>query len=226
MAIIFPILPFVLLFAVVLTIIIKRSDKRQAEDIESFWQRENRAKLTRAVDLTTLPYLNVPIDKFSFGTLEDPNVKEIEESILAISKKPLLNLTGKTNTELRETYGSPNLEAMQAIGDDFDKLTVSLCNYAQALYDSGHINEAIPVLEYGMYIKSDISTTYTLLADCFYSRQQKRRIETLREEVAKTELFMRSAIIKHIDTLLSQIDGDMIQPIESIETTSLSDKDQ
>lgn len=205
MTTIFPILPFFVIFCILLMFIIRRSNSKQQTEIEDFLKRERESKLVRPVDLSTLPYLNVPIDRFCFGTLKSDEVKKIEDEILAISKKPLLNLSGKTNTELRETYGSPNLEAMQAIGDDFDRITVLICDYAKELMDAGEFSLAITVLEWGIYIKSDVSRNYTYLCDCFKELGQERRIETLREMVEGSEFVMKPVALKHIDEVLTSL---------------------
>ena len=197
-----------MIFIAILTFFIKRSDRIQEEGIEDFWTRERDAKLTRAVDISTLPYLNVPIEKFSFGTVESSDAKKLEEEITSISKKPLINLAGKTNTELMETYGSPNLDAMKEIGEDFDRLTIALAAYGEVLFDSGHITEAITVLEYGVFIKSDVSKTYTVLCDCFDYLNQKRRIENLRSLVAPMNMIMTPVILAHIDGILEKYSGE------------------
>lgn len=184
-----------------MAILIRKSNSKQETEIEEFLRRERESKLVRAVDLSTLPYLNVPIDRFCFGTLTDSETKAIEDEITEISKKPLLNLSGKTNTELRETYGSPNLEAMQAIGDDFDRITVLICDYAKKLMDAGEWSLAITVLEWGVFIKSDVSRNYTYLCDCFKELGQTRRIETLREQVELSDFVMKPVVLKHIEVV-------------------------
>lgn len=180
--------------------------------MEDFWEREKRARLSLPVDLGTIAYLNIPIDRFPFGALADERVRDMERQITEISKKPLLNLTGKTNTELREIYGSPNLEAMQEIGDDFDTLTVLLNSYAQALADADLIDEAITVLEYAVSIKTDVSSSYTLLGDCYYKKEQPRRIEFLKEQIYPLHLLRESIIIDHLNRLTASLDDAAISP--------------
>lgn len=216
--IIFPVLTFVLIVIAFLFFFIKYSNAKIEQKEEQFWQREKEAKLTPPVDLDSLAYINIPIDKFYFGSIDSPEVEAMEEEITEISKKPLLNLTGKTNTELSETYGAQNLETMKEIGDDFDKLTMVLVKYATALYEAGLITEAISVLEYGVLVKSDVSTTYTLLADCYARLGQKRRIQTLKEQVMPLGLLMGPVIIKHLDELMEHDDN-----VENVEDVSSSE---
>lgn len=216
---IFPILTGVIIFIFVLTFFIRRSNRIQDEDYETFWEREKRARLVPPKDLGTIAYLNVPIEKFSFGSLADSSVQDMEREIEAISKKPLLNLTGKTNTELRETYGAPNLEAMKEIGDDFDRLTVLLTDYAQALFDAELIDEAIPVLEYSIFIKTDVSKSYTLLGDCYFKKGQARRIETLKEQVVPLNLLRGKIITDYLDGLIQKMQEQSETTGETLQQT-------
>lgn len=202
---IFPFLTVIVILIFILYFIIRKSNKAQEDVTREFWEREKQAKLTRPVDLGTIAYLNVPLEKFSFGTLVDPQVQKTEQEITAISKKPLLNLTGKTNTELREIYGSPNLAAMQEIGEDFDNLTLLLVSYAGYLFDEKLYDETIPVLEYGVLIKSDVSKNYTLLGDCYFQKKQPRRIEILKDQVKTLGLLREKNILDYLEGLISQM---------------------
>lgn len=213
-----PLFPFIAAGVAILFLFMRRSRRRAEDQYEEFWERERNAKTTRPVDLTTLPYLNVPIDRFQFGTLSSPEVQGIENEIREISQKPLLNLTGKTNTELRETYGSPNFEAMKEIGEDFDRLASAIIAYANAMIQAGETTLAITVLEYGVFIKSDLSKNYTLLADCFKKMGQKRRISTLRDQVLTMNLATEPLILKHLDSLLESFPEENQETLENFNT--------
>lgn len=199
----FPILTIVIISVIILAIIYKKNDAKQKEDIDNFWQRERLAKTVPPKDLDSISYLSVPIDNFSFGSIDDEDVRLLENELSSLSQKRLLNLTGKTNTELRELYGSPNLEAMQKIGDDFDRFSIVLADYATKLVESELYEEAIRVLEYALLIKTDISKCYTMLGDCYIALGQPRRVETLKEQVLSLGLWMESSIISYLDNLLA-----------------------
>lgn len=198
----FPILSVVIIGVIILAIIYRKNDRKQKQDMDNFWEREQLAKIVPPKDLDSIEYLKIPIEKFSFGTVGDDETKAIENKITEYSKKRLLNLTGKTNTELRELYGAPNLEIMQEIGDDFDGFSIALNEYAKKLKENECYKEAIPVLEYGLIIKTDISENYIMLADCYKAVGQDRRIETLKEQVMTLGLLMEPSIIAHIDSFL------------------------
>lgn len=200
----FPILACVLTFVIILAVVYKRLDQKQKKTMDDFWERERNASVTPATNLEEIEYLEVPIHKFAFGTLEDEQTKELENRLTELSKKRLLNLTGKTNTEIKETYGSPNFGALQEIGENFDAFSIALCEYGSHLVAHEKFEEAIGVFEYGLLIKTDISKNYTLLGDCYKALGQMRRIETLREQVEPLGLLMGPTIMTYLDDLLGR----------------------
>ena len=150
----------------ILTVRYRYLSKKQKEKEESFYELEKRADQTPPKDLSTLPYIKVPINEFPIGFSEDPEVCLIEEELTSLSGKPLLNLSRKSNTTLKLEYGARNLKKMQVIADDYDRLVVLLCDYAKILMENGMIEEALRVLSFGEEIGSDVSQNAVLLKEC------------------------------------------------------------
>ena len=198
----FPILGIVLVGMIALALRYRYLNKKIDNDKEAFFERERRANSTPKKDISNLTYIKVPLEKFPLGQIEDEDIKSIEDKLIAISKKDILNLVGKTNTDLKEEYGVPNFEKMQEVGENFNDLTVTLVEYGNELMLRNMLDEAISVLEYGIAIKTDISKNYTLLGDCYKQKNQLRRIKVLREQAEHYDGIMRESIIRHLDELL------------------------
>lgn len=195
---------FIILFALRLRYLTKKREEREKE----FWDREKQADLTPDVDLSGLDYIHVPLDIFPFGFSDDPETEMMEDQITGLSKKPLLNLNGKTNTDLKLEYGAGNLERMQHIGDDFSQLTILISDYAKALIDDKMYDDARRILEYGSSINSDISSNYMLLGDCYMHLGQAEKIEPLKEKVRSLHLLLESKIIGYLDSLTDRDEDD------------------
>lgn len=198
----FPVLGIVLVGMIALALRYRYLNKKIDNDKEAFFERERRANSTPKKDISNLTYINVPLEKFPLGQIEDEDIKSIEDKLIAISKKDILNLVGKTNTDLKEEYGVPNFEKMQEVGENFNDLTVTLVEYGNELMLRNMTDEAISVLEYGIAIKTDISKNYTLLGDCYKQKNQPRKIKVLREQAEHYDGIMRESIIRHLDELL------------------------
>ena len=198
----FPILGIVLVGMIALALRYRYLNKKMDNDNEAFYERERKANATPKKDISNLTYIKVPLEKFPIGQIEDEEIKIIEDKLVALSEKDILNLVGKTNTDLKEEYGVPNFDKMQEVGENFNELTVTLVEYSNELMLRNMLDEAISVLEYGIAIKTDISKNYTLLGDCYKQKNQPRKIKVLREQAERYDGIMRESIIRHLDELL------------------------
>ena len=198
----FPILGIVLVGMIALALRYRYLNKKMDNDNEAFYERERKANATPKKDISNLTYIKVPLEKFPIGQIEDDEIKVIEDKLVALSEKDILNLVGKTNTDLKEEYGVPNFDKMQEVGENFNELTVTLVEYGNELILRNMLDEAISVLEYGIAIKTDVSKNYTLLGDCYKQKNQPRKIKVLREQAVRYDGIMRESIIRHLDELL------------------------
>lgn len=198
----FPILGIVLVGMIALALRYRYLNKKMDNDNESFYERERKANATPKKDISNITYIKVPLEKFPIGQIEDEEIKVIEDKLVALSEKDILNLVGKTNTDLKEEYGVPNFDKMQEVGENFNELTVTLVEYGNELMLRNMLDEAISVLEYGIAIKTDVSKNYTLLGDCYKQKNQPRKIKVLREQAERYDGIMRESIIRHLDELL------------------------
>ena len=180
----------------------KSAKEKMDNDNEAFYERERKANATPKKDISNLTYIKVPLEKFPIGQIEDDEIKVIEDKLVALSEKDILNLVGKTNTDLKEEYGVPNFDKMQEVGENFNELTVTLVEYGNELILRNMLDEAISILEYGIAIKTDVSKNYTLLGDCYKQKNQPRKIKVLREQAEHYDGIMRESIIRHLDELL------------------------
>ena len=114
----YPTVIVALIFAVVLVVRLKSLSRKQKGDMQSFWDREREAAVAPSADLSNLPYITIPLDKFPLGICESDEAAMIEDELRALATHRLLNLTGKTNTDLRLAYGAANIKTMQQISDD------------------------------------------------------------------------------------------------------------
>ncbi len=194
----FPFLTIFLIFIVWLAIKIKQSKAKHTKDMDDFWMAEMQANATPAKDIKGLSYITIPIEKFPLDFSTDEETMDIENRLKELSTHPLLNLTGKTNTEIKAAYGVPNFETMCQIGEDYDEATLLLDKYAAKLEEAGRINDAMAVLEFAVGTKTDIKTSYTRLGKCYKSLDKEEKLAYLIKQVEESNLLLKSAIIKEL----------------------------
>ena len=203
----FPFLTIFIIFVVFLSIRYSTVKRKTAEKYENFWANEERANHIPAKDLSTIEYLHIPVETFPFDKWDDDEIQMIEQQIKEYSEKRVLNLSGKTNTELKLEYGTANLEAMTEIGDNYNTLIVLLVDYAKALMERSDYEDAAKILEFSASTKSDISTNYMLLGDCYAALNQKKKIPVLKDQVESLHLMLEHKIIAYLDELLNTDDS-------------------
>ncbi len=195
----FPILPFFLIFLIWLTFRIKSLDAKQEQQQADFWAKERAANTTPAKDISNLRYITIPLEKFPLNFSDDEKVLEIEKQLIELSTHKLLNLTGKSNADLKLEYGVPNFETMSKIGEDFDQLCILLNSYALVLKAAERFDDEENVLEFAIGIGTDISESYTLLAECYKNKHKQEKLDFLRDKVLNGNLLLKESILKKID---------------------------
>ena len=200
----FPILTIILVLLILLAFRYRNLSKKTDDSREAFWQRESEANMTvrRDIDMDALPYIKVPLSKFPSDLTDDDKYMEIIGKIRALSDTRMLNLNGKTNTDIKLEYGRNHLEEMQKVGENFSELTVLIANLGEYLFSIHRYDDAVTVLEFGISIGTDISKNFTVLGDCYANTGKLNKVPDLIEKVQGSKMVMESAILKHLNTLL------------------------
>ncbi|MBR6537462.1 MAG: hypothetical protein IKT67_09705 [Lachnospiraceae bacterium] len=127
---------------------------------------------------------------------------EVESEICKLSNSKILNLTGVSNTELRLTYGTANLDPLMSYDHNFTQLIRSLQKWGSLLASAGHPEDAVTVLSYAVSIGSDIAGTYAVLARLYKSRGELGKIEELKTRAEELTTLMKPSILRDLEQLL------------------------
>lgn len=188
----------------ILTFLRKRHTKRQNDITDKFWEKERKANQTRRQDISDLPYITIPFEKFPIGILENDTIKECENTLKTLSEKRILNLGTQTNTDLKLAYGSANLNTLTEYEQNFTTLCQTLVTYASALISEEQTVCAQTVLEYGISIGSDVSQNFLLLADIYKSQGAVGKIEELIATAEQLDSLMKHSILEKLNQKLKE----------------------
>ena len=155
----FPFLGLFIIFLSVAAYYRKRATAQQKKVTEDFWSREDQANQIRRKDISNLPYITIPLEKFPIGISDDEELTDYENDL-------------------------KNLVA-----------------YADCLIKNGFEAEAVPVLEFGISIDSDIRANYTLLAGLYREQGNASKIQELINKASSLDSMMRSAILEQLHTI-------------------------
>ncbi len=145
----------------------------------AFWEREAEANSTRKKSLDDLHYITIPENSLPFFYNFDKKLDEIQEHVKELATKPIVNLTGISNTDLKLTYGAANLESLSSYDENFTDLARTLYAWAERFHELGLNDDAITVLEFGVDCKTDIYNHYMLLGKLYVESGQKHKIPDL-----------------------------------------------
>ena len=194
----FPFLGLFIIFLSVAAFYRKRGTAQQKEAAENFWNREDKANQVRRKDISNLPYINIPLEKFPIGISDDEELIDYENDLKALATKKILNLSHQSNTDLKLAYGSANLPSLSEYDQNYTARLRSIVAYACCLVKNGFEAEAVPVLEFGIAIDSDIRANYTLLADIYKKQGDTSKINELITRASSLDSMMKSSILEQL----------------------------
>ena len=197
----FPFLGLFIIFLSVAAYYRKRATAQQKKVTEDFWSRENQANQIRRKDISNLPYITIPLEKFPIGISDDEELTDYENDLKTLASRKILNLSHQSNTDLKLAYGPANLPALSEYDQNYTTLLRNLVAYADCLIKNGFEAEAVPVLEFGISIDSDIRANYTLLAELYREQGNASKIQELINKASSLDSMMRSAILEQLHTI-------------------------
>ena len=197
----FPFLGLFIIFLSVAAYYRKRATAQQKKVTEDFWNREDQANQIRRKDISNLPYITIPLEKFPIGISDDEELTDYENDLKTLASRKILNLSHQSNTDLKLAYGPANLPALSEYDQNYTTLLRNLVAYADCLIKNGFKAETVPVLEFGISIDSDIRANYTLLAELYKEQGNASKIQELIDKAASLDSMMGSAVLEELHTL-------------------------
>lgn len=190
------------LFLVWLNLKRAQTEKKEREAQEAFWRREEEANATRRKDISMLPYIRIPLEQLPLGIRpEDEELCRYEAQIKELAQMKILNLSGKTNTDLKADYGAANLTILSDCDQRFTDLIRLMQQWGQRLYDLFLTGEAALVLSQSVAWGSDIKNSYLLLCRIYKEKQDTDAIARLIGQAENLDSPRKDAILESLKEL-------------------------
>jgi len=176
---------------------LKHQNKQETAATSSFWEREAAANNTRKKSLDDLEYITIPFDFLPMHLLpDDEDVSECCRLLTELGKQKIVNFTGLSNTDLKLRYGAPNLTVLTEYDQNYTILARTLQKWASLLYAKGYTEETKTILEFAVSTKTDVSTTYAMLAEIYTKTGQAAKIEGLLQIAEGLHSAMKPTIVR------------------------------
>ncbi len=192
-----PFLTIFIVFIIVLTYHIKKNDSAQAKVEEDFWAKEHKSNAVRKQDISKLDYITIPLEK-----IPQPLQTSCEEAFFALAEKPMLNLTGISNTDLKLQYGTANLAILSEYDNNFSDMVALLPDYVAELLETGQETVAKDLLEFAIAHNADSRKIYSLLAGIYQAQGDTDKLQSLLEASEKLPEYTKLAVQKDLNALL------------------------
>jgi len=182
------IIPVVVLVLIVMLIvrIVDRRNKSH-DNIGNMLAEDEKANMVRmkkiGEDHFYRPDISqLPIKEYSETEIaaDDPIYIWQKKVLSAADKKMMHFEQDYTNIDLKNMFGAAALEFIARYEENFTNFTHALRHWAQALINESHLDEAKKVLEFAVEAGSEISQTYTMLADIYAAHGSTMSIKALK----------------------------------------------
>lgn len=178
----------------------RKSDSAKA----SFWAREARANTVRRKDISNLNYINIP-DSVIPSDISDDEINEYRTTLLNLQARKILNLSGLTNTDLKEKYGVANLSALSEYDENYITLVNIIARCGARLIEIGNCSLAAVILEYGISIGTDVSRNYYMLAELYRKDNNITGINSLIESADKLDSITKAPILSKLNEIKAAV---------------------
>lgn len=183
--------------AMTIAIARKRQEKIRKDTEDSFWERERQSNCVRRKPLDSLDLIQVPLDRLPMKTMaQEPRVAEYQELIRHLATQPIVNFTGYTNTDLKLEYGTANITLLSEYDQNYTLLVRTLQQWADALMEEGHVNDACVIMEFALSTGTDVSSTYYQLAELYAARGQLSQVQELIHRAEELHSSQKKTIVR------------------------------
>ncbi len=199
----FPILATVLVFCLVLSIFIKKSDKEQEHALDEFWEKEKKANFTRKKSLDNLSYISIP-ESITSIAMTSAEGKDALLTLQQLSTQKIVNFTGITNTDLKLTYGTANINLLSEYDQNYTLMVRTLQKLAVELKKEERLTDMETVLTFSINQNSDIKGSYELLASYYKTEGRTEDIEALLAGAQKLPGLSAPSIVRYLESILKE----------------------
>ena len=181
----------------------RKINKYEQKVSDEFWAREEQANRTRKKDISHLPLLHIDESEIPLTSVTTEEIEHNLKQIRQIIKKPMLDLSEYSNTDLKLAYGVANFNTLSEYDETYNLFLVSLTNLARS-YRREKLWEAAEktyrlALSYGSKKLCD----YTELASVLLELDAPEQVSELIQQVEQSDYPRRESLAQALRETLS-----------------------
>lgn len=197
-------LPYFIIFLLVLQLCLRRNSKNTPEADKAFWERERKSNSVRRQDIEHLDYIVIP-DTLPAIDSSNPDIKKQQKRLNELRDKKILNLTGYSNTDLKMKYGAANFSQLSEYDENYTILVRTLAELGRLFLKEGFVTEAVEILEYGIQCRTDITANYTMLAQYYHDNGMCHKIDELIADAGELNTLSKNVILEKLEAIQKEL---------------------
>lgn len=178
---------------------IHKSKAEEQKKNDEFWEKERAANDVRRMPVDNLPYINITDDIIPVVNTDNENILSLINQLTAMKELKILNLSGKTNTDLKLEYGPANLPFLTECDNNFINFCRVTNSLGKELVANGYTNAAIGIYEFAIFNGSDVSSSYYELANLYLQTGRKEDIKKLINKAEELDSLLKQSIINKLN---------------------------
>ena len=179
-----------------------KTNKSMEQIRNDFWTKERKANLTTRKTISDIDYIKIPINDLPIvAQTNDSELAYIQSKIIKLSKEPIANFTGYSNTDLKLKYGVGNINHIIECDTNFTAFATLMYEWGLYYYNQKQYQKAQQILEIAINQKSDVSKSFTLLAEIYIDSGQSDKIDTLIQIAQTLDTMVKNKIIESLKEL-------------------------
>lgn len=151
------------------------------------------------------------LDNINYSSLDLSTSERIERSVNSIKDMNHLQFVYNDHTldnlAIKEQYGPVTLQRYIELEHVYNTYTQKLNDLTKLLYDNNLLNEATIIAVELFNLKSSISSSYIILSDIYFAKNDYIKLNKLKNDVETADFFnisefSRKKVLNHLDELL------------------------
>ncbi|MCR5526567.1 MAG: hypothetical protein K6F39_04205 [Lachnospiraceae bacterium] len=175
----------ILLFGFIINRAIRRTNKHENDIMQEFLDREEEANNTPLKSTDDLQPITIGDSLPINIPLKDPSGASLQKTLNSLKSREIINLTYLSNTEVKLTYGTANMERLGNADANYIVMQRSL-KKLYALYDAeGYTDEAIALREFELNTGGTDLEAYKYLKEHYFKQNDINSMMTLLKNAEK-----------------------------------------
>lgn len=162
---------------------LQKTSPSTKDKINNLLKQEHEAQFIRSISLPDEFFIQV--DTSLYPKVDQNDCHKVYQKLIQSVNRKMVNLQGKTNLELKKSYGPQTLDLVGEYERNYFEFMDISIQYGQILYENHFLAEARQALEACILYHCDVSKCYGLLITIYKEQSDLVALQALRPTIER-----------------------------------------